>query len=241
MSDPAPQLTLDLFGSSSHDFAGFHREGNDETVTALEHWSRGLGPPVIYLWGAGGSGKSHLLQAAIRAADQHGARAMYLPLAAVGSADSEVFDGLERVDMLAIDDLGACRGAADWERRLFHLYNALTAGGGRLLWAARTAPARGPFELADLASRLAASLVYQLRELDDTQKSRALAAAAARRGLSLEPAVIAFIMRRERRDMAALAEILDALDRASLRDARALTIPFVRSVLARAPAAGRAR
>ncbi|MEQ8659590.1 MAG: DnaA regulatory inactivator Hda [Gammaproteobacteria bacterium] len=232
------QLTLDLFNVTRHAFADYHAGPQGAALAALEQWSRAAGPPVIYLWGAPASGKSHLLQAAVRAASERGARAMYLPLRDLLDAGPAVLDGLDSVAVIALDDLDAAFGDAAWELRLFHLYNALHASGGRLLWAGQRAPAACPIGLHDLASRLAASLVFHLREFDDRDKAAALAALARKRGLDLAPPVLEFILRRERRDMAALVALLDVLDAASLRQHRALTVPFVRAVLEQRGSAG---
>jgi DnaA-homolog protein len=226
------QLTLDLFCAIRHDFAAYHAGPNAVAVSALEHWCADRGPRVVYLWGAAGTGKTHLLQAAVRAVSEAGTRAMYVPLAELADAGPAILDGLDRVDTVALDDVGACAGRSDWEERLFVLYNAVHDSGGRLLWSGVQSPATAFFKLGDLRSRLAASLIYQLRELDDAGKATVLTRLAAQRGLELPAAVIEFVLRRERRDMSALLAVLDKLDQASLSRGRALTVPFVREVLA---------
>ncbi|MGR8921453.1 MAG: DnaA regulatory inactivator Hda [Gammaproteobacteria bacterium] len=232
MAEPLPQLTLALFNPPRRDFAGYHAGGNAEPVAALERWCAGRGPAVVFLWGAPGSGKSHLLEAAVNEAGaRQGCRAMYLPLAEFADAGAAVLEGLDEVGVLALDDIDAVAGRPDFERALFALYNALAARGGRLLWAAGRNRGERLFSLDDLDSRLAASLSYQVRAPDDAHKAAALTLAAERRGLRLAPPVAEFILRRQSRDMHDLVAILDLLDRASLRDGRALTIPFVRSVL----------
>lgn len=228
---PAGQLTLDLIRPPTLDFASYHAGGNDEAVRAVEAWASGAGAPVVWLAGASGSGKTHLLQAAIRAADARGARAMYVPLAELRAHDAAVLDDLHEVACLALDDVDACRGDATWELALFRLYNELRAAHGRLLWSAAGTPVQRRHTLADLASRASASLIYQLRELSDGDKAAALEAGARRRGLELAPAAVEFILRHGRRDMTALAAVLDRLDHASLARGRALTLPFVREVL----------
>lgn len=232
MAEPLPQLTLALFNPPRRDFAGYHAGGNGELVAALEHWCAGRGPAVMFLWGGAGCGKTHLLEAAVNAAGAaQNARAMYLPLAEFVDAGPAVLEGLDEVGVLALDDIDAIAGRRDFELALFALYNALVARGGRLLWAARRSRAERLFGLDDLDSRLAASLTYQVRAPDDADKAAVLTLTAERRGLRLPAPVADFILRRQSRDMHALLGILDLLDRASLRDGRALTIPFVRAVL----------
>ncbi|MGE0482829.1 MAG: DnaA regulatory inactivator Hda [Gammaproteobacteria bacterium] len=226
------QLTLDLYNVTRHELGDFHRAGNAETVAAVERLVRGEGPRVVYLWGATGCGKSHLLQAAVQAVGAAGERAMYLPLRALAASGPAVLEGLEAVTLLAIDDLDAVVDQRPWAERLFHLHNALAAAAGRLLWSSRSAPASTVFALPDLASRTAASLVYQLHEPDEATRAAILVQLARRRGFDLPLPVVEFILRRERRDLVSLVTLLDVLDQASLSHGRALTVPFVRELLA---------
>ena len=157
-------------------------------------------------------------------------RAMYVPLRELIALGEQVLDGLDQIDLIALDDIDMGAGSAAWERHLFNLYNAIEAAGRRLLWSSGAAPA---FALPDLNSRLDASLTYQLHDLADADKARVLRARAQQRGLVLPEPVVEFILRRERRDLATLAALLDELDQSSLQTGRALTVPFVREVLAR--------
>jgi DnaA-homolog protein len=229
-TDVEAQLTLNLFSPANYDFDGFHAGGTVEAVAAVRDWSAGRGPGVVCLWGAAGTGKSHLLQAAIKAA---ALRAIYVPVREFASAGAEILDDLETLEMVALDDIDSCGGDRRWEQRLFRLYNESQAAGRRLLMASRCSPASKPFELDDLASRIQASLVYQLRELDDRDKAEALRLGARRRGLEIPDSTLDFIMHRERRNMTTLSDLLDVLDVASMSHGRSLTVPFVREVLAR--------
>ena len=225
-----PQLTLDLFSAATQGFDSFHPDGNNQSVQAVKDWSAGRGPGVLYLWGAAGTGKSHMLQAAIKAAPL---RAIYVPIKEIVSAGAEILADLDSLDLIALDDVDLCSGDRQWEQRLFGLYNESQAAGRRLLMASRRSPASKPFELEDLASRMQASLVYQLRELSERGKVEALRLGAGRRGLEIPESTLHFIMYRERRDMTTLSSLLDLLDVASLSRGRLLTVPFVREVLAR--------
>lgn len=225
------QIPLELFRAGEHDFDAFHAGANVGVIAALRRWVCGDGPPVIYLWGPQGAGKTHLVEAALGEAAERGARAIYLPLDELVAADVAVLDDLASLDIVALDDIDAAAGKALWERGLFNLYNALQEHGGRLLWTSRRPPLEALFELPDLASRLAAGLNLPVTELDDAGKTSLLQDAARRRGLEMPAAVAGFILRRQRRDTGSLISVLEELDRASLSHARALTVPFVRKVL----------
>jgi len=222
----APQLTLGLFDSPAHDFASFVVGPNGEACGALKRWAAGTGPRVILLRGAHASGKSHLLEAAVRAVER--GRAMLVPLRTLAQDASSVLNELDDIEFLALDDIDSVAGRLETERALFNVYNAAAAGERRLLWSVTSAAG---FSLADLSSRLAAGLAYNVRELGDSGKADVLVAEAARRGLQLSPAVVDFILQRERRDLATLLVALDRLDRATLARGRAPSVPFVRAVL----------
>jgi DnaA family protein len=87
------------------------------------------------------------------------------------------------------------------------------------------------FKLQDLSSRFREGLVYQLRELPDSDKTELLVKEANIRGLDLPQSTVNFIMRNYKRDMVFLMEVLALLDAASLEHSRSLTIPFVREFL----------
>lgn len=229
-----PQLTLPLFNTAQHDFASFLPGANGEALRAAQQWSRREGPRILHLRGGAASGKTHLLHAAIAAVAPDSARAMVLPLRELFANGAALLDDLDAVDMLALDDIDVCAAHADWERRLFNLYNAIHGSDRWLLWSSRAEPA---FSLPDLASRLSASLIYQLHELEDGEKALVLRARARRRGLDLPDAVLEFILLRERRDMSTLVDLLDELDAVALAQGRALTVPLVREVLAARKAA----
>ena len=126
------------------------------------------------------------------------------------------------------------------QQRLFVAINAAREGGPGVLAAGSRPPAQ--LELrADLRSRLAWGLVYQLLPLADTDKARHLRTLAAERGLLLPDDVVNFLLARLPRDISSLKRVMEVLDRHSLARQRALTVPFVREVLGSLEANGQPR
>lgn len=226
-----PQLTLALFDDAAADLADFVRGPNQLAVDALERWLADEGPWFLLLWGRLGTGKSHLIEAAVRARGQQHKRAMYVPLIEIVDLGPAILDDLGSIGHLVIDDIHLAAGKPEWERALFTMFNQLQAAGGRLLLSSAAGPRGFAFELADLSSRLNSGLSYQLYELADDDKLLALQKRAARRGLSMPDNVGRYLMSRLHRDMRALNVIFDRIDTASLSAGRELTIPFVRDVL----------
>jgi DnaA-homolog protein len=226
-----PQLTLALFHGAAVDLEDFITGPNRLAIDALSVWLAGDGPWYLLLWGRSGLGKSHLVQAAVRATGRGERRAMYVPLAEVFEFGPAVLDELEVMDYLAIDDIHLATGNAAWEQALFGLFNRTHGAGGRLLVASATGPRGFQFELADLGSRLSSGLSYQLLDLNDTEKQAVLQKRAVSRGLSMPDHVARYLIRRLCRDMRELNRVFERIDAASLSAGRELTIPFVRDVL----------
>ena len=183
----------------------------------------------IWLWGERSCGKSHLLQASCAAAVA--GSAIYLPLRDLPGASPEILEGLESLNLVALDDVDAVAGKPAWDQMLFTLFNALQAEGGRLLCAARSAPAGVEISLRDLASRAAGAIVYHVNGLADEDCVVALQTHARFRGIDLPDGSARFLLHRVPRDMGALCRWLDTLDHASLAAQRRLTVPFIRTTL----------
>lgn len=226
-----PQLTLALFDDPYPDLADFIPGPNALALTALTDWAAGSGPWCVLVSGAPGSGKSHLIQGALKAVDEGRERTMYVPLGEVLEFGPALLDGLDAIDFLAIDDIDAAAGDTAWERALFDLFNRLHGAERRLLVSAANGPRGFRFALPDLSSRLSSALTFKLAELGDDDKQNLLQQRAARRGLSMPAPVARYLLSRLRRDMHALNEIFERIDAASLSSGRELTIPFVRDVL----------
>jgi DnaA-homolog protein len=223
------QLALGVRLRADAVFESFWPGRNGEVVAAL----RSPSAVPLWLWGASGSGKTHLLQAVCAAAGEasSGAPAAYFPLTRPPALPPEALAGFERARVLCVDDVDAVAGDLAWESALFRLFNEASELRTRLIFAAAAPPRQPDWRLEDWGSRAAACVVYQLRELDDDGRIEALRLRAAQRGLQLPYETSEYLLKRMPRDMRSLFEILDQLDEASLVAQRRLTIPFIRDAL----------
>ena len=226
-----PQLTLALFDDTNNDLTDYVAGPNQLAFDALSLWLEGEAHWYLMLTGKSGTGKSHLIEAAVRALDQRSVRAMYLPLREIVEMGPEILDGLESIDCVAIDDIDLAAGDLRWEQALFNLFNRMQSAAARLLVSTSAAPRDCHFQLADLSSRLTAGLSCPLIDLNDEDKQIALQRRARTRGLSMPDNVARYLISHLRRDMHELTEIFERIDAASLSTGRELTVPFVRDVL----------
>ena len=218
------QLALGVRLRADAVFESFAPGHNSEILTAL----RSASAAAVWLWGAHGSGKTHLLQAVCAEA---GDSAAYFPLDRALALPPDALTGFERSRVLCIDDVDAVAGNPVWEQALFRLFNEAVELRTRLIFAAAVAPRHAAWVLEDWRSRAASCVVYQLRELDDEGRIEALRLRAAQRGLQLPHETSEYLLKRMPRDLPSLFQILDALDEASLVEQRRLTIPFIRDEL----------
>lgn len=218
------QLALGVRLRADAVFDSFWPGPNAEIVAAL----RSPSPAPLWLWGAHGTGKTHLLQAVCAAA---GEAAAYFPLSRSFALPPDALAGFERTPVLCVDDADAVAADPLWEKALFRLFNEAGELHTRLIFAAAVPPRQAAWVLDDWRSRAAACVVYQLRELDDEGRLEALRLRAAQRGLQLPYETSEYLLKRMPRDLRSLFEVLDQLDEASLAAQRRLTIPFIRDAL----------
>jgi DnaA-homolog protein len=213
------QLLLQLAPPPAPTLDNYVPGRNGAALQALRDIGRGAGGErFIYLWGEPGSGRTHLLRGLAQAA--RGGTGLYLCGTPGGSVAADNVLALDNVQDLSAGD----------QIELFDLYNRVRAGAGALVVSGDAAPAQLALR-ADLRSRLAWGLAFQLHPLSDAEKAAALREHARGRALNLPEDVIAYLLKHARRDMASLIGILDALDRYSLEQKRAVTLPLVRDAL----------
>ena len=226
------QLALPLQLADHAVFASYLESGNEALVATLTRIAGDDDGHGCWLWGASATGKTHLLQAVCEAA---GDRAAYMPLSSIAGFGPGILEGLSSRDLICIDDIDRVAGQPEWEVALFDLCNQIFDAGSQLLVSATSSPRECPMELADLRSRLARLPVFQIHALGENELVSALKLRSRHRGLELPDDTARYLLKRSRRDMASLYELLDTLDKEALRAKRRLTIPFVREVLMAVP------
>lgn len=221
------QLALDLSTAPAPSLENFEAQGNEAVWLHLQQALVAPSLPALplLLWGESGAGKSHVLQSVVAAARARGEAVL------VGSADrvdTPAFDPTWR--LIAWDDVD------QWDdTQQAWAFHCLASTQGQTLrpWVVATAtlpPADWTLR-ADVRTRLAQGLVFELKALAEDARLQVLRRAAQARGLTLTDEVLSFMVRRFSRDLGSLMALLAHLDAYALRTQRALTVPLLKSML----------
>lgn len=223
------QLILDMGLASSPSLDNFMSDAQGELLAHLRLWANNpkRSPVPTYLWGDGGTGKTHLLRAVQAQAQAQGEW--------VGWLDASVrfppaFD--ERWSMILMDDCHLY--TAEQQAAAFNWFvNAQTPANGPARWLLAAAD-RPPADLAlreDLRTRLGWGQVFAVQALSEADRRRVLRRAADERGVFLSDDVMDYMLNRFSRDLSCLMQLLDQLDGYALRTQRPITIPLLRAML----------
>ena len=223
------QLLLDIAPDRQPTLDNFVVGRNLELVSALRHALSGdSSERFFYVWGGTGSGKTHLLQACVSAAQDMQQIAVY----AQGNVPPLILD--MGATVVAVDDVGQLVASAQngdaAQIRLFDLYNRMRDNGAMLLVSGMESPLHLKLR-DDLRTRLGWGLVYQVHVLSDEEKAQALVQHAHSLGFVLPTEVTQYLLRHGRRDLPSLITVLEALDAHSLRLHRAPSVPLLKEVM----------
>ena len=219
------QLAFDFVAPAQPSLDNFIVGRNAEVLERLEALAATPGAErFVYLWAPPASGKTHLLRGTLAALERGGSRVAYV------EADADLLKvDSGALDAAAVDDVDRLGGSA--QIALFGLYNVLREKGGTLI-AAGNAPPSGLTLRADVVTRLAWGLVYEIHALSDAENAQALSEHAGSLGFALQPEAIKYLLTHTRRDMRTLVATVEALDRYSLEAKRPVTLPLLRELLA---------
>ncbi len=194
--------------------------------------AKGLSPGrALYLWGAPGCGRSHLLHAMIKDKRAHffNIETLSDKILTLATLPADQIGA----EVVAVDDIQEM--TAEQQAAVFALYNrwrelAATPQAFGLVVTGDRAPMMMSLR-EDLRTRLGWDLVFRLDPLSDAEKLEALKAYALRRGLPLSEEVLDWMLTHYTRDIRQLFALVDALDRYSLSKHRTVTVPLVRQML----------
>jgi DnaA-homolog protein len=180
-------------------------------------------PVPTYLWGASGSGKTHLLKAVREALREQGA--------AVGWMDASMAEPpaySESWAAVLLDDVHLY--SAVQQQAAFNWFVHAQTSQRAVLGTGDQPPAVLRLR-DDLRTRLGWGHVFQLAVLSEPERRAVLRQAADARGVFLGDEVMDFMLTRFSRDLPSLMELLDLIDAYALRTKRAITVPLIRAMM----------
>jgi DnaA family protein len=209
-------------GEPEQSFGNFLAGANGPAIAHLAGLSPAAAP--VYLWGAAGTGKTHLLNAFVASLASHGART-----GSFGAAHPLPWTHDTDWAAVVIDDCDALD--ADQQRAAFALFVEAATHGTAIVAAGRLPPVDLPLR-EDLRSRFGWGHVFALQPLSEAETRSALRREADRRGVFLSDDVMGYLLTRFARDLKHLLRLLDRLDEFSLANKRAVTVPLLKQMLA---------
>ena len=180
----------------------------------------------IYVYGASGLGKTHLLQgAALRVlSDQQSA--MYIDCH--NALPRHVLESIEKLNWISIDNIDAIN--ANQQDLFFDLYNRAKQARVTMLISGTDLPSELGV-MKDLKTRLGLATIFQLQPLNDKLTMLVLNNQMIDRNLSIDSKVYEYLFKYYSRDVKVLLTAIEDLDKASLQAKQSITIPFVRKTL----------
>lgn len=220
------QINLPWVLNAKMSLDNFIGEANQQLLALIHQTLQGPAPALIYVAGAQGFGKTHLLQGSVFAAMEQSLNVAYLDLN--NETPCEVIQELYQQDWIVIDNIDLA--GDDQQQALFDLYNRIKDTQTTLVVSAQTTPGELDI-LKDLKTRLALGLVFSLEALSDGEKMQILQNKMLDKNLRIDPKVLEYLLKHFSRNLTQLWALIERLDSLSLQQKKPITIPFVKQVL----------
>lgn len=192
---------------------------NSAAVSLIDEWPHWPAHAAI-LVGTAGSGKSHLSNVW-----QQVSKAKVVSLEEL---KTEAVATLMASNALVLED--ATPGRFD-QTALFHVLNLTSQQRGHVLITSEQEPKAWNVSLPDLASRLGAAPVVHILPPDDALLRGVLVKLFADRQISVDEALISFVLARMPRSLQAAQRLVAEVDRQALTAKAEITRPFVSKII----------
>jgi len=180
----------------------------------------------VYIYGASGQGKTHVLQGAVLKALEIDKNAVYIDCNE--SFPEHILDFVDQIDLISFDNIHLI--SSESQEVFFDLYNRARQAQIFILVSGNTLPSDLEV-MKDLKTRLSLAVVYKLEELNDELTMRVIDSQMSQRNLSVNSNVYEYLFKNYSRDLKLLLSTLNDLDKASLQAKKPISIPFVKNFL----------
>jgi DnaA family protein len=180
----------------------------------------------VYIYGASGQGKTHVLQGAVLKALEIDKNAVYIDCS--DPFPDYILDFVDQIDFICFDNVHSI--LRENQEIFFDLYNRARQAQIFILVSGNTLPSDLEV-MKDLKTRLSLAAVYKLEELNDELIMSVIDSQMSQRNLSVNSNVYEYLFKNYSRDLKLLLSTLNDLDKASLQAKKPISIPFVKKFL----------
>ena len=199
---------------------------NSELVNLIHQLLQKKKASEIYIYGLTGQGKTHVLQGVVLKALEMDKNAIYIDC--IDSFPEHLFDFIGQLNFISFDNVDLI--SSDNQETFFDLYNRARQAGVVILVSGSSLPSDLTV-MKDLKTRLSLAAVYKLEELNDELTMDVLNKQMSDRNLTIDSKIYEYLFKNYSRDLNTLVSAMNELDKASLQSKKAISIPFVKTVL----------
>jgi len=199
---------------------------NKELIRSINQLFLDQKSSEVYIYGASGHGKTHVLQGAILKALVSDKNAVFIDC--LDPFPEHIFEIINEINFISFDNVHLLTN--DNQERFFDLYNRARQSEVFILVSGDCLPS-GLKVMKDIKTRLSLAVVYKLEELDDELKMIIINTQMSDRNLLVDSKVYEYLFKNFSRDLKLLLSTMDELDKASLQAKKPISIPFVRKFL----------
>ena len=199
---------------------------NRELANSIHQLFQDKKASEIYVYGLTGQGKTHVLQGVVLKALANDKNAIYIDC--IDSFPEHLLDFIDQLSFISLDNVDLI--SKENQEIFFDLYNRARQAGVIILVSGSSLPA----DLAvmkDLKTRLSLAAVYKLEALNDELTMEVLNKQMNDRNLTIDSKIYEYLFKNYSRDLNTLVSAMNVLDKASLQSKKAISIPFVKTVL----------
>jgi len=199
---------------------------NSELLNLIHQLFQDKKASEIYVYGLTGQGKTHVLQGVALKALASDKNAIYIDC--IDSFPEHLLDFIDQLSFISLDNVDLI--SKENQEIFFDLYNRARQAGVVILVSGSNLPADLTV-MKDLKTRLSLAAVYKLEALNDELTMDVLNKKMNDRNLTIDSKIYEYLFKNYSRDLNTLVSAMNQLDKASLQSKKAISIPFVKTVL----------
>jgi len=199
---------------------------NSELLNLIHQLFQDKKASEIYVYGLTGQGKTHVLQGVVLKALASDKNAIYIDC--IDSFPEHLLDFIDQLSFISLDNVDLI--SKENQEIFFDLYNRARQAGVVILVSGSSLPADLTV-MKDLKTRLSLAAVYKLEALNDELTMEVLNKQMNDRNLTIDSKIYEYLFKNYSRDLNTLVSAMNELDKASLQSKKAISIPFVKTVL----------